>query len=154
MKLFFSFLGGLMHFCPNLSCTISAKLKLEILNLLSICCRSDKVVLFSCTNWYWMFETFYVSETFTQKLDWNCFKFYRNARSRGRRKRRKLQKIYVLLLSSCYMLGDLKRCVYNYHIVCDVQNPNSFYIHHIPTFLHIFSQFESTLPCDILFRIS
>ena len=89
---YFSFLGGLMHFCPNLSCTISAKLKLEILNLLSICCRSDKVVLFSRTNWYWMFETFYVSETFTQKLDWNCFKFYRNARSRGRRKRRKLQK--------------------------------------------------------------
>ena len=75
--------------------------------------------------------------------------FYRNARSRGHIKRRKVQKNTCSAFE--FMLGDLKRCVYNYHIVwC----PKSKILSSYTTYLHIFSQFKTTLPCDIFFRIS
>ena len=125
--------------------------------LSSICCsRSDKVVLFAQIGIESSFFSCQWDVLTKAKLDWNCFQIPHSTKVRGVEGSYITGENYKKNTGSAFefMLGDLKRCVYNYHTVCDVQNLNSFYIHHMPTFLHIFSQFKSTLPCDILFRIS
>ena len=76
-----------MHICPNLSCTISAKLKnlkFIVYLLSSICCsRSDKVVLFAQIGIESSFFSCQWDVLTKAKLDWNCFQIPHSTKVRG-----------------------------------------------------------------------
>ena len=131
-----------MHICrcPNLSCTISAKLKnlkFIVYLLSSICCsRSDKVVLFAQIGIESSFFSCQWDVLTKAKLDWNCFQIPHSTKVRGvegsyirgeNYKKKDTGSAFE------FMLGDLKRCVYNYHIVWCPKS--KFFLHSPHTYL-------------------